>query len=111
MPMTRTGFYHAPVSSILAQGRTRVVGRSVCLLAWYEIEWGYLADGAVVMRRLCTNGAPAPRGMRVTDRIALSLGLIIVACVAADLVLNDARALMFLLVKFTDMIEWLAFWR
>jgi hypothetical protein len=49
--------------------------------------------------------------MRVTDRIALSLGLIVVAAIAADLVLNDASALMFLLVKFTDMVEWLAFWR
>ncbi|MDO8884526.1 MAG: hypothetical protein U0934_20435 [Pseudotabrizicola sp.] len=47
----------------------------------------------------------------MTDRIALSLGLIILAAIAADLVLNEARALMFLLVKFTDMVEWLAFWR
>jgi len=47
----------------------------------------------------------------VTDRIALSLGLIIVAAIAADLALNDARVMMFLLVKFTDMVEWLAFWR
>ncbi|WP_199489540.1 hypothetical protein [Pseudotabrizicola alkalilacus] len=47
----------------------------------------------------------------MTDRIALSLGMIIVAAIGADLVLNDARAMMFLLVKFTEMIEWLAFWR
>ena len=47
----------------------------------------------------------------MTDRIALSLGLIIIAAIGADLALNNARAMMFLLVKFTDMIEWVAFWR
>lgn len=47
----------------------------------------------------------------MTDRIALALGLVILLGIGADLVLNEARALMFLLVKFADMIEWLAFWR
>ena len=47
----------------------------------------------------------------MTDRIALSLGLIILAAIAADLALNDARAMLFLLMKFADMVEWLAFWR
>ncbi|MDR7126550.1 hypothetical protein [Pseudotabrizicola sp. 4114] len=47
----------------------------------------------------------------MTDRIALSLGLIIVAAIAADIGLNESRAMMFLLMKFADMIEWLAFWR
>ena len=47
----------------------------------------------------------------MTDRIALVLGLVIVLAGGADLVLNDGTALMFLLRKFTDMVEWLAFWR
>lgn len=47
----------------------------------------------------------------MSDRIALSLGAVIVAAIAADLLLNNASAMMFLLVKFADMIEWLAFWR
>lgn len=52
-----------------------------------------------------------PIGGRVSDRVALIFGGVIVAAIAADLLLNDARAMMFLLVKFADMIEWLAFWR
>ena len=59
----------------------------------------------------CDDRAAAPWGMRVTDRIALSLGLVITVVVAVDLIGNDARALMFLLVKFTEMVEWLSFWR
>lgn len=55
--------------------------------------------------------AAAPDRRSVTDRIALALGLVILLGIGADLVLNEARALMFLLVKFADMIEWLAFWR
>lgn len=47
----------------------------------------------------------------MTDRIALVLGLVIVLSGAADLVLNDGGASMFLLRKFVDMVEWLAFWR
>ncbi|MFN4153315.1 MAG: hypothetical protein ACK4HF_01550 [Paracoccaceae bacterium] len=47
----------------------------------------------------------------MTDRIALSLGLFILAAIACDILLNDARAMMFLSVKFADMVEWLAFWR
>jgi hypothetical protein len=47
----------------------------------------------------------------LTDRIALVLGLVIVLAGAADLILNDGTALMFLLRKLTDMVEWLAFWR
>lgn len=47
----------------------------------------------------------------MTDRIALSLGAVILAALVADLALNNASATLFLLVKFADMIEWLAFWR
>ena len=58
-----------------------------------------------------TGATSAPMGTRVTDRIALSLGLLIVVAIGADLALNDASAMLFLLMKFADMIEWLAFWR
>jgi hypothetical protein len=47
----------------------------------------------------------------LTNRLALALGLLIVAALIADGVLNDGAALMFLLRKFVDMVEWLAFWR
>ncbi|WP_168219745.1 hypothetical protein [Pseudotabrizicola formosa] len=49
--------------------------------------------------------------MNVTDRIALSLGLIIIAAAGADIAWNDASALLFLSMKFADMVEWSAFWR
>ncbi|MDX5351518.1 MAG: hypothetical protein LPJ95_12570 [Paracoccaceae bacterium] len=47
----------------------------------------------------------------MTDRIALWLGLILVAAALADLALNGGSALMFLTRKFLHLIEWLAFWR
>ena len=47
----------------------------------------------------------------MTDRIAIVLGFVIVAAIAADILANDSAALMFLLRKFADMVEWLAFWR
>lgn len=47
----------------------------------------------------------------MTDRIALVLGAIIVAAIAGDIVANNGAAIMFLLRKFTDLVEWIAFWR
>jgi hypothetical protein len=47
----------------------------------------------------------------VTNGLALVLGVLIVAAAAADAVLNSGTGLMFLLRKFVDMVEWLAFWR
>lgn len=47
----------------------------------------------------------------LTNRLALILGLLIAAALAADNFLNDGNALLFLLRKFLDMVEWLAFWR
>jgi len=47
----------------------------------------------------------------LTDRIAFVLGLLIVTAIAADIFANDSRALLFVMKKFTDMVEWMAFWR
>jgi hypothetical protein len=49
--------------------------------------------------------------LRVTNRLALILAILIIMAVAADLLLNHGAALLFLLRKFVDMVEWLAFWR
>ena len=46
----------------------------------------------------------------MTDRIAVWLGLVILAAGLADLVLNDGSALFFLARKFLDLIEWVDFW-
>jgi len=47
----------------------------------------------------------------LTNRIALWIGLLLLAAISADLALNGGAALVFLLRKFLDMVEWLAFWR
>jgi hypothetical protein len=46
----------------------------------------------------------------LTNTIALWLGLLIVAAIIADLVLNGGSALMFLARKFLDLVEWVDFW-
>lgn len=48
-------FNHTPQSAIFAPDQTKVVGRSVRVLAWYDNEWGFsnrMADVAGVMGRL-----------------------------------------------------------
>ena len=47
----------------------------------------------------------------MTNRIALWIGLVLLAAIIADLTLNGGAALIFLVRKFLDMIEWVAFWR
>ena len=47
----------------------------------------------------------------LTNRLALILALLIIIALVADNFLNDGKALMFLLRKFLDMVEWLACWR
>lgn len=47
----------------------------------------------------------------MTDRLALILGGLLVALIACDLALNGGGALLFLLRKFADLVEWLSFWR
>jgi hypothetical protein len=47
----------------------------------------------------------------MTNRIAFVLGLIIVALIVADINLNDGTYLIFLIKKFWDLIEYMAFWR
>ena len=47
----------------------------------------------------------------MTNRIALWLGLILIAGALADYALNDGAALFFLARKFLELIEWVAFWR
>jgi hypothetical protein len=47
----------------------------------------------------------------MTDRIALGLGITVLALIAADLVLNGGTALLFLLRRLFDLVEYLSFWR
>ncbi|WP_426031792.1 type I glyceraldehyde-3-phosphate dehydrogenase [Cypionkella sp. TWP1-2-1b2] len=54
-PKVSIDFNHTPHSSIFAPDQTKVVGRSVRVLAWYDNEWGFscrMADVAGVMGRL-----------------------------------------------------------
>lgn len=47
----------------------------------------------------------------MTDRIALFLGLALIGLIVADLAANGGEALLFLMRKFFELIEFLAFWR
>ncbi|MFK7876746.1 MAG: hypothetical protein AB8B71_13360 [Paracoccaceae bacterium] len=47
----------------------------------------------------------------MTNTLALVLGLILLGGVAYDTMSHDGAGLLFLARKFTDLIEWLAFWR
>ncbi len=47
----------------------------------------------------------------MTNTLALILGALLLGAVAADSFLNDGQALLFLAKKFTELIEWVAFWR
>ncbi len=47
----------------------------------------------------------------MTDRIALVLASVIIAAILADVFLNSSHALLFLLRKMVDLIEYLSIWR
>ncbi len=47
----------------------------------------------------------------MTNQIAIVLGLMILAGIGADIVLNDGDGLLFLAKKFWDLSDWIAFWR
>ena len=47
----------------------------------------------------------------MTNTLAIYLGLFIVAGLLADFFLTGGTNLLFLAKKFTDMTEWIAFWR
>ncbi len=56
-------------------------------------------------------GGSSAEGGVVTDRIALILGLLIVALIAADLLANGGEALLFLAHKMIELTDYLIFWR
>ena len=47
----------------------------------------------------------------MTNSIAVVLGILILGGIAADVMFNDATALLFLAKKLYQLIEWIAFWR
>ena len=47
----------------------------------------------------------------MTNRIALGLGLVIVAAVLVDQAWNGGQGTVFLMRKLFAFVEWLAFWR
>ena len=58
-----------------------------------------------------SKGRRAPSGAVLTNTIALWIGLVLVAGIIADFALNGGSATVFLVRKFLDLIEWVAFWR
>lgn len=54
-PKVSIDFNHTEQSSIFAPDQTKVIGRTVRVLAWYDNEWGFstrMADVAVAMGRM-----------------------------------------------------------
>ncbi|SEW07994.1 hypothetical protein SAMN05444851_1275 [Aliiroseovarius sediminilitoris] len=47
----------------------------------------------------------------MTNQIALTLGILIVGLIAADLLFAEGGSLLFLSKKFLEFTEWIAFWR
>ena len=47
----------------------------------------------------------------MTNSIAIGIGLSILALLALDQFMADGFNTLFLMRKFADMIEWMAFWR
>lgn len=47
----------------------------------------------------------------MTNQIAIGLGLVILALLGLDYFLTDWSNTLFLMRKFADLIEWVAFWR
>ena len=45
------------------------------------------------------------------NRLALTLGGLVVAAIIADQMLNQGEAGLFLMRKFVDLVEYLSFWR
>lgn len=47
----------------------------------------------------------------VTNKLALVLGALLLVLISLDLTVNSGLAMMFLLKKFVNLVELLAFWR
>ncbi|MDW4496772.1 hypothetical protein R5H30_02175 [Sulfitobacter sp. D35] len=47
----------------------------------------------------------------MTNRIAFLLGLVIASGIAIDIWVFEAANLLFLARKFSDLLDWMAFWR
>ncbi|HEX9858489.1 MAG TPA: hypothetical protein VGA75_09045 [Paracoccaceae bacterium] len=47
----------------------------------------------------------------MTDRISLILGAVILGAIALDIFANGGNAMLFLLRKLADLLEYLSFWR
>ena len=50
-------------------------------------------------------------GIRMTNFVALMVGIFIVAAIVIDMVLFGPDHMIFLLRRMEELIEWLAFWR
>ena len=47
----------------------------------------------------------------MTNRLAILLGLILLALIAADIFLREASGLLYLARKFLNLLNYIAFWR
>jgi hypothetical protein len=47
----------------------------------------------------------------LTDRLALILGILLAAAIAADLAVTGGATLLYLARKFLALLDWVTFWR
>jgi hypothetical protein len=47
----------------------------------------------------------------MSNRLGLIIAVLVIAFIMTDVVRNDGATMLFLLRKFFDFVEWLAFWR
>ena len=50
IPLVSRDFNHNPLSSIFESGRTKVLGKLVKILSWYDNEWGFSTRMLDVMK-------------------------------------------------------------
>ena len=52
-PLVSSDYIHSPYSAIVDGLSTRVIGRLVKVLAWYDNEWGYSCRMAQMIEKIC----------------------------------------------------------
>lgn len=125
----RVDFNHTEHACIFASDQTKVLGRRmVRVLAWHDSDWAFsarMAGTAAAMGRLnrtstleryaiackkpCALRSTGDR--RVTNSIALGLGIVLIGGIALDVYLTGSDHVIYLARKLAALIEWIAFWR
>lgn len=67
-------------------------------------QWAPWAKSLAITQHACHEAG-------VTNSIAITLGILIAAAIAADVIIFDSANLVFLGKKGIELLEWIAIWR